>query len=115
MYNKYVNSIYNSFFRTNIIPKGVADMFLSAGIDRQRAFEFIVRSNLENFREICSKVNPENNPEIDDTLRYVRRREKNRQAAKESLKQLKRIQGMNRIQGMLRRCQVKHATKLIQI
>merc|ERR1719361_2658533 len=91
---------------TNMIPKNVEDMFLSAGIDKQRAFEFIVRSNLENFREICSKVNPENNPEIDDTLRYVRRREKNRQAAKESLKQLKRIQGMNRIQGMLRRCQL---------
>ena len=96
-------------------------MFLSAGIDRQRAFEFIVRSNLENFREICSKVNPENNPEIDDTLKFVRRREKNRQCQsatgkiRKIRKQLNRVQGMNRIQGMLKRCQVKHATKLIQI
>ena len=85
-------------------------MFLSAGIDKQRAFEFF-----ENFRTICAEVNPENNPEVDNRLRELRRQAKNRQSAKEGLKQLKRIQGMNRIQGMLRPCLVKHDAKLIQL
>lgn len=49
-------------------------------------------------------VNPENNPEVDNRLREIRRQARNRQSAKEGLKQLKRIQGMNRIQGMLRPC-----------
>ena len=91
IYNTYINNKYNSFFRTNIIPKDVADMFLSAGIDKQRAVEYIVRSDVENFRIICAKVNPENNPEVDNSLRELRRREKNRQSGYRKIRKIRKI------------------------
>ena len=96
IYNTYINNKYNSFFRTNIIPKDVADMFLSAGIDKQRAVEYIVRSDVENFRIICAKVNPENNPEVDNSLRELRRREKNRQSGYRKIRKIRKQ--LNRIQ-----------------
>jgi len=69
---------------SNIIPKDVEDIFLSAGIDKQTAFEFIVHSNVENFRQICSEVNPENDPKVDKRLKEGRRQVKNRQSARNS-------------------------------
>ena len=78
-------------FRRNIIPKDVEDIFLSAGIDKQTAFEFIVHSNVENFRQICSEVNPENDPKVDKRLKEGRRQVKNRQSARNSRRNRRRM------------------------
>ena len=91
IYNTYINNRYNSLFRRNIIPKDVEDIFLSAGIDKQTAFEFIVHSNVENFRQICSEVNPENDPKVDKRLKEGRRQVKNRQSARNSRRNRRRM------------------------
>ena len=80
-------------FRKPTIPEDIKDVFLSAGIDEQKAADVVVYSNIDSFRENCSKI--ADKPELKERLKEVRRQGKNRNAAKKSRKnQLERMKNM---------------------
>merc|ERR1712218_746589 len=75
------------------IPGDIKCVFLSAGIDEQKATDIVVKSNIDSFRENCSKI--ADKPELKERLKEVRRQGKNRNAAKKSRKnQLERMKNM---------------------
>ena len=74
------------------IPDDIKDVFLSAGIDEKNAADVVVYSNIENFRESCSKIN---NSELKERLKNVRRQWKYRNCAEKSrTNRIERIKGM---------------------
>lgn len=74
--------MYIYFSRKPIIPDDVKDMFNSAGIDETIASEVIVHSTIDAFRENVSKI--ADKLELKERLKEVRRKGKNRNAAKKS-------------------------------
>ena len=74
------------------IPDDIKDVLLSAGIDEKNAADVVVYSNIENFRESCSKIN---NSELKERLTIVRRQWKYRNCAEKSrTNRIERIKGM---------------------
>ena len=96
-----ISKRYHSIFRKPIIPDDVKNMFVSAGLDEQKAAELVVYSNLDTFKETCLLFEPASK----ERLKEVRRRGKNISALQSTRKNEK--ERIGNLRNRIRRASIE--------